>query len=674
MQVSVFTGGVELPKPGDRIRFREQLEVWRVEAFNPIDGQHFLASEENGTENGSWHLLKKYSFEKKKFVGKGDPWTQVFFERDVDPETDGSYAIRAFDVRGGSFVVQAFDLPKDLEVLWSKSALLVTWANSFTVMGADGDGHLAKEIGRALNGQTIDSRNNSVERRVVVLTPSNSNELVGVCMAAPSRRSVQMRMLGVAETERQKGLALVMYEELQMCGMSEGQEVLVQLEECMGELGRPWWLRQGFRGEEKANGVMEQMSGKALGRKEIEMRREATWAKRGGGGVDSAPGGSGGGFSLTLLDRKDAEFKRILDKLNASLQNVVRGAVRVWHVENPPLRERYDAAKALLGGDEKELWHSTTTYKDGDTKRFDPVDICRDGFDPEGEDGCYGEGVYFAEHALYCDFFMKPPTQVRVNGKPEENGCFLIMADVALGQCKHFGEEISDETTYTPAGFDSRSGTEGNLKDKEDLKVGGVAAAVQESKRDRQDDSCRRRDALELGKHGQHYGMQYVVDSKERAFPKYLVKYQRDQDKGGPRDPPPGPDRPPDDGAGGGSGGDADAHGPGGGRGGSASNRRRGDTQASSGSGGSTLGASHAGSRTRNSVRVASDGTRPGPSHARSLDPRHAHPRVDPPTRADGRRDALPAARCRPRRAAFGQRRVCWRSGGRRFEQHICSL
>ena len=190
-------------------------------------------------------------------------------------------------------------------------------------------------------------------------------------------------------------------------------------------------------------------------------------------------------------------------------------SVKVWRIENNSLRTRFEETGL---GNVKRLWRSTSN--------LDPYPPCRDGFDPEDSGGgAYGKGVYFAEHALYCDFFIRPPTtsmEIDINGK----GSFLIFADVALGECKDFGSEMNDETrslVCAPKNYDSWTGTEGDLEGK-----GGAGDLVSSSKRKEEGDS--RKDAFHLRRkdNGSIYGRQYIVGRADQILPRYLVRYSRD--------------------------------------------------------------------------------------------------------------------------------------------------
>lgn len=96
---------------------------------------------------------------------------------------------------------------------------------------------------------------------------------------------------------------------------------------------------------------------------------------------------------------------------------------------------------------------------------------CIEGFDrSRSTSGCYGHGVYFARRPLYCAFFIDPPRQSHHELPGKElhagRGAFLMLANVALGQCEEYGREVSEKTrvlTSPSAGYDSWCGTEGDL-------------------------------------------------------------------------------------------------------------------------------------------------------------------------------------------------------------------
>jgi hypothetical protein len=160
-----------------------------------------------------------------------------------------------------------------------------------------------------------------------------------------------------------------------------------------------------------------------------------------------------------------AEYERIKGLAQDSLDNLVN--VKVWRVENPELRAKFQARASI--GNVKQLWHSTNIYTDKGQACLNPADVCETGFSSE-ENGSYGRGAYFAKHALYCTVVMDPPSWAPINRSEERADGFLILADVALGNCYPCGVEVNELTANLPDGlgaeYDSWTGTEGNFRQK----------------------------------------------------------------------------------------------------------------------------------------------------------------------------------------------------------------
>jgi len=99
-----------------------------------------------------------------------------------------------------------------------------------------------------------------------------------------------------------------------------------------------------------------------------------------------------------LFDATPQDEQRVADAAHQSMPNVV--IEKVYKIEHPTARQRFDTEAARIGG-KKFVWHSSTAT--------DPLVLVESEqpFDPQRSgQGSYGEGSYFAEHLCYSDLVV----------------------------------------------------------------------------------------------------------------------------------------------------------------------------------------------------------------------------------------------------------------------------
>jgi hypothetical protein len=219
------------------------------------------------------------------------------------------------------------------------------------------------------------------------------------------------------------------------------------------------------------------------------------------------------------------EFEHVANLLAKGLPGASILGLR--RVQNAQLWRKYAVECheiALKNGgqsNERELWRST-----GKTPA-DVVCMSEHGFDPtysigtairgSGTDGNkYGVGVYFAEHALYCDVMMP--------GVAQEGGKEIVLAKVVLGNVKDYGAKLAPDLLREPVdertgiACDSWTGTENDLIGVTEIEAVRLSCSP----------SAKR--AQLLVDEGHKYGRQYIVCRYQKAYPAYVVQYEVRQD------------------------------------------------------------------------------------------------------------------------------------------------
>eukprot|EP01046_Picozoa_sp_COSAG06_P043017 COSAG06_NODE_5570_length_3395_cov_9.177161_1_plen_845_part_10 len=146
---------------------------------------------------------------------------------------------------------------------------------------------------------------------------------------------------------------------------------------------------------------------------------------------------------------KDSEprlWARLVDRIAESLPDFELELVQ--RVQNKILWRKYSDFKKQLTQqygedvvDERELFHYAEPYVVQKVVMSKTV-----GFDPRLGDGEYGAGTYFAQHAIYPVAYgggwLDGDVQQELNAEPTIT---LLLAKVALGNCKDFGARCRSE-------------------------------------------------------------------------------------------------------------------------------------------------------------------------------------------------------------------------------------
>jgi hypothetical protein len=145
--------------------------------------------------------------------------------------------------------------------------------------------------------------------------------------------------------------------------------------------------------------------------------------------------------------------------------------------------------------------------------------------------GAYGRGAYFAEHAIYSAYLFPRPR------KAADGSVVLLVAEVILGQSKDMGRLCGNDRCAGIGTACQPIGSEEICRLVRDPPIEGAAGETYDSVQGTESsfgihagrcfpNNQMRADAKRFGGNAagcEEYGRQYIVYSKAKAYPKYLV-------------------------------------------------------------------------------------------------------------------------------------------------------